>query len=147
MGGGALASACIAGLDEAHAAGVIPRLPRVHAVQPRAVAPLSRAWERVAARGLEHAIGHRAGVMWPWESPTPSVATGILDDETYDWVAVVRGMLKSGGCPIVVGEGELIEAKRMAGDRVSATGAAGLAGLRQLKLAGESQMVLFTGAA
>lgn len=147
VGGGALASACIAGLEEAQAAGVIPRLPRIHAVQTRAVAPLSRAWERIVERGLESAIAQRAAVMWPWETPGPSVATGILDDETYDWVAVVRGMLKSGGSPIVVLEAELMEAKRLAGDGVSATGAAGLAGLRQLKRSGESQMVLFTGAA
>jgi hypothetical protein len=85
--------------------------------------------------------------MWPWEEPRPSVATGILDDETYDWVAVVRGMLKTGGFPIVVGEEELIDARRRAGDRVSATGAAGLAGLLQLERVGESQLVLFTGAA
>ena len=147
VGGGALASACIAGLDEAHAAGVIPRLPRIHAVQTRAVAPLARAWERVAAHGLQDAIAHRARAMWPWEEPRPSVATGILDDETYDWVAVVRGMLKTGGFPLVVGEEELIEARRRAGERVSATGAAGLAGLLQLERVGESQLVLFTGAA
>lgn len=110
---------------------MIPRLPRIHAVQTHAVAPLSRAWERVAARGLEDAIMHRAQVMRPWESPAPSVATGILDDETYDWVAVIRSMLRSGGFPIVAREEELIEAARLAGDRVSA---AGLGGLQQLKL-------------
>ncbi len=27
--------------------------------------------------------------MWPWEPPGQSVATGILDDETYDWAAVL----------------------------------------------------------
>jgi hypothetical protein len=29
------------------------------------------------------------------------VATGILDDETYDWRAVVEGMLTTGGRPLV----------------------------------------------
>ena len=33
VGGGALLSACVAGLREAVALGVIPRLPRLHAVQ------------------------------------------------------------------------------------------------------------------
>ena len=33
-----------------------------------------------------------------------SVAHGILDDETYDWLAVVEGMLATGGTPVVVGE-------------------------------------------
>jgi threonine synthase len=146
-GGGALASACIAGLEEARAAGVIPRLPRIHAVQTNAVAPLHRAWQLVEERGLDYAIRHRAEFMWPWETPGPSIATGILDDETYDWVAVVRGMLNSGGFPIVVSEEELMEAKRIAGDSVSATGAAGLAGSLHLRISGEAQMVLFTGAA
>ena len=147
VGGGALASACIAALEEAHAAGVIAKLPRIHAVQTEAVAPLRRAWNIVEQRGLDDAIANRNEVMWPWEGPGRSIATGILDDETYDWAAVVRGMQRSGGFPIVVSEDELRDAKRIAGDHVSATGAAGLAGLRQLNVSGESQMVLFTGAA
>lgn len=147
VGGGALASAVIAGLEEARAAGVIAKLPHIHAVQTNAVAPLLRAWQRVEQRGLDDAIAHRAEFMWPWESPAPSIATGILDDETYDWIAVVRGMLNSGGFPVVVSEDELREATRIAGGGVSATGAAGLAGLLHLGASGESQMVLFTGAA
>ena len=85
--------------------------------------------------------------MWPWETPGHSIATGILDDETYDWVAVVRGMSASGGSPVVVSEEELAEARQIAGANVSATGAAGLAGLLHLRVSGESQMVIFTGAA
>ena len=146
-GGGALASACIAGLEEARAAGVIPRLPRIHAVQTSAVAPLQRAWQLVERHGLDRAIARRAEFMWPWETPGRSIATGILDDETYDWAAVVRGMQRSGGFPVVVSEEELMEARQVAGDRVSATGAAGLAGLLHLRVSGEAQMVLFTGAA
>jgi threonine synthase len=133
VGGGALASAVIAGLGEARQAGVIDRIPRIHAVQTEAVAPLQRAWE--------------CGSMSPWETPGESIATGILDDETYDWVAVVRGMSESGGFPVVVSEEELRDAKEMAGENVSATGAAGLAGLLQLGVSGEAQMVIFTGAA
>lgn len=133
VGGGALASAVIAGLEEGRRAGVIERLPRIHAIQTEAVAPLLRAWEY--------------GSMSPWETPGESIATGILDDETYDWVAVVRGMSDSGGFPVVVTEDELREAQRMAGAHVSATGAAGLAGLLHLGVSGETQMVIFTGAA
>jgi threonine synthase len=147
VGGGALASACMAGLEEARAAGVIARLPHIHAVQTERVAPLRRAWEMVAQRGLEYGIANRRDVMWPWETPRSSVAGGILDDETHDWAAVVRGMLHSGGFPIVVSEDELLRAKQIAGESVSATGAAGLAGLLQLNVEGESQMVVFTGAA
>jgi hypothetical protein len=109
-GGGALASACIAGLEEAQTAGVIGKLPRIHAVQTEAVAPLRRAWEVVEQRGLEYAIANRKEAMWPWETPGRSIATGILDDETYDWAAIVRGMLHSGGFPIVVSEEQLRQA-------------------------------------
>jgi threonine dehydratase len=146
-GGGALAAACIAGLEEALEAGVISRLPRIHSVQTTAVAPLHRAWQRLGQRDIGEAVAHRADFMWPWEVPGPSIASGILDDETYDWIAVLRGMRNTGGFPVLVTEEELMQAKQLAGDRVSATGAAGLAALLQLRVSGESQMVLFTGAA
>ena len=42
---------------------------------------------------LAWAARHRSAFMWPWETEPHSVADGILDDETYDWLAVVRGML------------------------------------------------------
>ena len=51
--------------------------------------------------------------MWPWESEPKSIATGILDDETYDWLAVVGGMLRSGGRPVVVYEERLAEANEL----------------------------------
>ena len=78
--------------------------------------------------------------MWPWETPPRSVATGILDDETYDWLAVVEGMLLSGGYPIVVSEDTLNSANALAlettGVSADHTGTAGLAGLIQA-IAGE----------
>jgi threonine synthase len=126
---------------------VISRLPRIHSVQTTAVAPLHRAWQRLGQRDIGEAVAHRADFMWPWEVPGPSIASGILDDETYDWIAVLRGMRNTGGFPVLVTEEELMQAKQLAGDRVSATGAAGLAALLQLRVSGESQMVLFTGAA
>lgn len=144
VGGGALASACIAALEEAHALGVIDRLPRIHAVQTAAASPLARAWDRID--DLDRAIAHRSAVMWPWETAPESIATGILDDETYDWVEVIRGMKRSGGRPVVVSEERLREA--MGSEDVSATGAAGLAGLLELRseiAPEESVAVLFTG--
>jgi len=155
VGGGALASACIAAFDDAYALGLIPRLPRIHAVQTTA-SPLVRAWDRLVAGDapLEYAIHHRSEFMWPWETPPASVATGILDDETYDWAAVTRGMINSDGFPIVVSEDQLIEANRLAisatGIPVDPTGSAGLAGVLELKRSGaigpgQSLAVLFTG--
>ena len=145
VGGGALASACIAAFDEAHALGLIARLPRIHAVQTAAVSPLIRAWERVDDLG--DAIAHRSRYMWPWERAAESIATGILDDETYDWVEVIRGMKRSGGHPVTVSEDRLREAMQQ--HDLSATGAAGLAGLLELRgtiAPGESVGVIFTGA-
>lgn len=146
VGGGALASSIINAFEDAH----VP-LPRIHTVQTTA-SPLQRAFVRVT--DLDDAIQHRSQYMWPWETPMHSVATGILDDETYDWANVVRGMIKSGGYPVVVSEERLIAARNVAvastGIEVSHTGSAGLAGLMELHQRGdiaknEAVAVLFTG--
>lgn len=92
--------------------------------------------------------------MWPWETPPRSIAYGILDDETYDWVPVVEGLLETGGVPVVVSEEGIANAHRLArestGIPVEPTGSAGLAGLLELVDAGvvgagETTAVLFTG--
>jgi len=190
VGGGALASACARGFEEASFAGAIPRLPRLHAVQTAAAFPLVRAYDRVVARieerlrgaapgvavppdpgaravfirerverahveaALRHAAAHRSMFMRPWEREPRSLATGILDDETYDWLAVVRGMLVSGGYPVIAPEAVLEEANRLAvettGIAVDPTGTAGLAGALVLRRNGalapdETVAVLFTG--
>lgn len=179
VGGGALASACLQGLAEARALGLLDRLPIVHAVQTRGAHPLERAWRRLvegivgpgeaspaelAERCLaapradreavfRHAARHRSDFMWPWEDEPRSVASGILDDETYDWLAVCRGMVETGGFPLVVDEATLHRAHDLArsttGRAADATGVAGLAGLIELQrhvgLDGETLAVLFTG--
>ncbi len=163
VGGGALASACAQALEELVAARVLPRLPRIHAVQTLGAAPLARACERVRERarreGLDsaliHAARHRTRYMWPWESEPHSIAEGILDDETYDWHAIVAGILRSGGSTVVVDEPTLARACDLsrieAGIDASHTGTAGLAGLLQLVerglvRRGERTAVLVTGA-
>ncbi len=106
------------------------------------------------AEELRYAATHRSEFMRPWEREPRSIATGILDDETYDWLAVVGGMIASGGYPVVVSEQLLAEANDVARDatgiNVDATGSAGLAGLLQLRDEGavgpdEHVAVLFTG--
>jgi threonine synthase len=101
------------------------------------------------------ARANRSEVMWPWEEEPSSVAEGILDDETYDWAAVVGGMLATDGFPVLVAEDDLREANDLAreatGIDVDHTGSAGLAGLLELSRrgalgAGERVAVLFTGA-
>ena len=83
-----------------------------------------------------------------------SVAGGILDDETYDWRAVVEGMLLTGGRPVVVSEDLLVEANSLAvaltGIPVDPTGSSGLAGLLALRRSGvigehDQVAILFTG--
>ena len=178
VGGGALASALVQSLDEAVTAGALVRLPRIHAVQTEGAHPLRRAYQRVAERlsnrlnltvggvggteaiaalhpqeivkELRLAARDRASFMWPWESEPRSVAHGILDDETYDWRAIVSGMLRSGGTPIVVSESLLEEANRAGrdatGSDVDHTGTAGLAGLlAHERRPGESVAVIFSG--
>jgi threonine synthase len=164
VGGGALASACMQAFARAVAAGLLPRPPRVHTVQTRGASPLQRAWARLEQRrsrtgttieeALRHAASHRSAFMWPWEDVPHSVAEGILDDETYDWVAVLKGMAATGGSTVVVDEPTLEQAHQWAlrttGIAVSATGSAGLAGLLQLRregviAAGARVAVLFSG--
>jgi threonine synthase len=167
VGGGALASAVAQGLSEAAAFGVLPDAPRLHTVQTESAWPLARALELVEARlssepgpaevsaAVRYAAAHRSEFMWPWESVPHSLAHGILDDETYDWVAVVEAMLRTGGRALVVNETEIADANRLGvettGINVDETGSAGLAGLVQLGRQGlvgadERVAVLFTGA-
>lgn len=163
VGGGALASAVIQAFRLAHRAGWLTQLPRFHTVQTQGAAPLKRAWDLVQEQlrtvgeldALERARQHRSEFMWPWEETPRSVAHGILDDETYDWLAIVKGMLASKGVPVVVDEDTLKEANALArettGIAVCHTGSAGLAGLLRLRRdgaikAGEHVAVIFSGA-
>ena len=166
VGGGALASSCIQALREAAERGALDRLPHVHTVQTFGAHPLERAYRRVRAllpeepgpeavrQAMAQAAAHRSAFMQPWEQEPKSVATGILDDETYDWRAVVEGMLITGGLPLVVAEDVLVEANRLAvsktGIQADPTGSSGLAGLLEMRRSGaigdqDRAAVLFTG--
>jgi threonine dehydratase len=166
VGGGALASACVRAFEDAALLEAPERLPRIHAVQTASAHPLERAFMRVRQRAgheaspeaiveaMAWARAHRSEVMWPWEDEPKSMAEGILDDETYDWAAVVGGMLATGATPVLVSEERLAEAndlaRRATGIAVSHTGSSGLAGLMELARRGELRpeervAVLFTG--
>jgi threonine synthase len=168
VGGGALASSCIRAFEDAALLEAPERLPTIHAVQTANAHPLERAFRRVrqrvgyeitpegAVESLDWARTHRSEVMWPWEEEPRSVAKGILDDETYDWAAVVAGMLATDGSPVLVSDDTLMEANEMArestGIDVGPTGSAGLAGVLELARRGvlrpeERVAVLFTGTA
>ena len=163
VGGGALASACSEALQEAVQLGALGAAPRLDTVQTTGAWPLRRAFEAVVARlddagppgeALRYAARHRSEFMWPWEQKPRSIAHGILDDETYDWLAVVEGMMRTGGRPLVVDERTLelahVVARETTGIDVDPTGSAGLAGLIALRHAGgvdddERVGLLFTG--
>jgi threonine dehydratase len=109
-------------------------------VQTHGCAPLERAWHMAATTGGTANAGSRwAECMWPWESEPASLADGILDDETYDWVAVCDAMTKTSGFPVVSPEADVVAAYAMAHRAtsidVSPTGSAGLAGLISLRAA------------
>ncbi len=175
VGGGALASSVIQALDDARILRALEALPRFSTVQTRGGFPLWRGYEAIREKTvdrtvwtsgfsqerdafedtLEYARRHRSEFMWPWEEQPKSIATGILDDETYDWYAVVRGMITTAGFPVLVDEETLRAANTLSrettGIAVDHTGTAGLAGLMEALKQGhvrpdERVAVLFTGA-
>ena len=108
----------------------------------------------VRDEALRYAATHRSSFMWPWETEPRSVAEAILDDETYDWLEVVRGMLETAGFPVLVSEDRLREAhalaRRTTDVPVDVNGASSLAGALELAHQGllapdRSIALLFTG--
>lgn len=122
VGGGAFAAAVGDAVNAL--CGPVP----LHAVQTEGCAPFERAWRR--ANGIDRPAERWAEMMTVWDAPE-SLADGILDDETYDWVGVLAAVRSSGGRPVVTPETTVIEAHRLAasaGFDASPTGTAGLAG-------------------
>jgi threonine synthase len=133
VGGGALARCTVGALAQTGP------LPKFHAVQTEACAPLARAWKRANAGdgGVAAAASHWRDYMTPWENVGTSAADGILDDETYDWIGVVSGIHASHGAPVIAKESEILAANDLARRHtdilVSHTGSAGLAGLLAIR--------------
>ncbi len=153
IGGGALASSTIQAFSMAQQAGIVDALPRFHAVQTKNAHPLVRAWGLLVRNkaSTRDAREQRAKYMWPWESAPESIAGGILDDETYDWLSILGGLEASGGDAMTVSEDELRLAHERAtetGIAVCTTGSSGLAGLLAARSRGatpERPLVLLTG--
>ncbi|MGA1556475.1 MAG: pyridoxal-phosphate dependent enzyme [Ilumatobacteraceae bacterium] len=141
VGGGAFAACVGAGLG---------RRVRLDTVQAEGCAPLADAWPRIAA--VDHPERYWSNIMRPWPDPH-SAADGILDDETYDWIADVEAMVESGGAPVVAAESDVLlanELARSAGFHVSHTGSAGLAGVLAERASignGERVAVVMSGVA
>ena len=140
VGGGALATAVSLGAPAA----------RLYPVQAEGCAPLRRAWDRLAPDfDFEAAARSPQEYMWPWEDEPHSLATGILDDVTYDWLPLLRRTVASGGEPVVVAESFVERAYALAHATtdipVCATGTAGLAGLLQEQPPAGRVVLFFTG--
>ena len=132
VGGGAFASSIAASMRN------VGTHPKLHAVQTEGCAPLSRAWEHAIETGGTRDAGSRwSECMWAWEEEPHSLADGILDDETYDWIGILNGMSDTGGSPVVASEDAVIRAHKLASQftdiSVSPTGSAGLAGVLQIR--------------
>ncbi len=182
IGGGALATAVMDGLVRARPGRPAPTL---HPVQPRAAHPYVAAWHRVVAAlaeqrsapvptadperaalvadaaedgSLSRLVETGSDLMVPWPDTPTSVASGIVDDLTYDWRTVLDHQVATGGWPLAVDEETFTRAVELVGDQVTpapdATGAAGLAGLLTMAetgaeapvASGEVNVVLLTGA-
>ncbi len=132
VGGGAFISCAAEGL---RAGGIATR---IHGVQTEGCAPLVRAWQRATALAVLDDVAHYwPDCMWPWETMPSSLADGILDDETYDWVSAIGAMARTGGFPVMATEELVHAAFAMSHDftdiDVSPTGSAGLAGVLQMR--------------
>jgi len=155
VGGGALFSAVAQGLRIARQLGALDRLPTLYAVQTLNTHPLALAWKALGVDGdVAAARRNRSLYMQPWLREPKSIASGILDDETYDWAAICDALVETNGSVVLAKENTIRTAKDAANQAssidVSATGAAGLAGVYELRAMGkltgtEKVTVLFTG--
>ena len=127
VGGGALATSTSSALPDV----------AIHPVQAEGCAPLRRAWDLLAPGfDFDAAAADPEAYMWPWDNPK-SLATGILDDITYDWLPLLKRTRETGGEPVVTPEHLIERAHRLARDHtldltglpICVTGTAGLAGL------------------
>jgi len=102
---------------------------------------LRNAKESVNARVFAAAGRQRGRYMQTVPGQPTSVASGILDNETYDGFAVLRAQIETGGWPVVVSEADLVagrdEGRVQTGLNLDATGAAGLAAALAARQAGD----------
>jgi len=165
VGGGALAASSAIAIETALQTGLLKSWPRFYTAQTESASPLARALHRLRCsfpketdfsdeRIWPTIAANKSKYMWPWESVPRSAAHGILDDETYDWLRIVRAILVSQGDALTVPEDTIVAAhsltQQCTGISVSATGSAGIAGLctlhKQEPLApDETVLCLLTG--
>ena len=141
LGGGGLFLGICLGFRELLELGWIESMPRIHAVQAEACAPVARAWE----------LGETAPVR---VDPVPTVAEGVCIADPPRGREILRALRDCDGAAVAVGEGE-IEAARgelaaREGIYVEPTSALVLPGLERLVRKGivgrsETVVLLLTG--
>jgi threonine synthase len=126
--------------------------PRLRAVQAEGCAPLAGAWRRALALtgGPDTAAQHWDDCMRVWgsdgEAEPASLADGILDDETYDWIGIVQALVATDGDVVVASEAQVVEAHQLLRDTTgidaTATGTAGLAGVLAARSGGDARVAV-----
>ena len=157
VGGGALGAGLAQGMQRAVRGGELllqplRSVPSLHTVQAEGCQPLVRAFDALCLDGCgpKEASLRKGDFMQAWSDPH-SVAHGILDDETYEWVALCKAMVGTEGRAHVVSDDFIEQARTLAyndlGVNVCHTGAAGLAGLLSRDLAGQTapNLVVLSG--
>ena len=113
-------------LVEAHALGLIDRLPRIAAVQAAGAAPF--------AMGFAEGFAHRHAVK------PETVATAIKIGDPASWDRAVRTMIETRGVVLAVSDAEILEAKAVidaSGVGCEPASAASVAGVKRLVASGE----------
>ncbi len=113
-------------------------------MQAEGCAPFDAAWKKIpkekpVMEAIEYCQEHQSELMKPWANPT-GLATGILDDITYDWIGVARSLLLSNGGSVVAREDQVARASKLVpslGIQAEPTGAASVAGAINLFEAGQ----------
>lgn len=141
LGGGGLYLGLVQGFRELMGLGFLPLLPRVHAVQAEACAPIAWAWQR----GLELTEPVR---------PERTIAEGVCIPLPPRGRELLAGLRETGGVALAVPEEEIEAAWRELPTRegvyIEPTSAVAVAGLRRLSATGvinpgERVVVVLTG--
>ena len=127
VGGGGLLLGLYYGFIALRTWGVISSMPKLHAVQAAACAPIAEAW----SAGVDHPVPVDA---------EPTVAEGIRVARPPRGHEILRALRASGGSALTLTEGEILEAQRELATKeglyVEPTSATPVAALRKLRRSG-----------
>jgi threonine synthase len=127
LGDGCTTAGIWKGMREMHTLGILPRLPRILAVQASGAAPLAKAWD---AKNYGDASGYE-------KVKAQTAADSIAVGEPRNWRKALRAVKASEGAIVAVSDDSILEAARdiaaSSGVFAEPTGAAPLAGLHRAR--------------